>query len=127
MQEDDLLAIDGIGEKTDHAIAAHFRNPEHIKEIKLLLAHKVVPQHSKKKKIAGHDFSGKTFVLTGALQEYSRDEASALIKERGGRIAGSVSKKTDYVLVGEDPGSKYDKAKELGISILSEKQFKSML
>lgn len=127
MKEDDLLAIDGIGEKTAHAIADHFRNSEHVKEIKLLLAHKVVPQHSKKKKIAGHDFSGKTFVLTGALQEYSRDEASALIKERGGRIVGSVSKKTDYVLVGEDPGSKYDKAKELGISILSEKQFKSML
>lgn len=80
-----------------------------------------------KKKISGHAFGGKTFVLTGALAHFSRDEAAALIKERGGKVAGSVSKNTDYVLVGEDPGSKYDKAKELGIKILSEEQFQKML
>ena len=74
-----------------------------------------------------HVFFGKTFVLTGALQDFSRDEAEGQIKERGGKVTGSVSKKTDYVVVGEDPGSKLDKAKELHIHILNEQQFKDLL
>ncbi len=127
MKEEDLSAIEGIGEKTAKAIADFFKDSDNREEIKLLLAHGVRPQKAKQKKISGHSFSGKTFVLTGALQEYTRDEAAALIKERGGKVAGSVSKNTDYVLVGEDPGSKYDKAKELGIKIISEDQFRKML
>ncbi len=127
MKEEDLLAIVGIGDKTAKAIADFFKDPDNREEIQLLLSHGVHPQKSKQKKISGHSFSGKTFVLTGALQHYSRDEASSLIKERGGKVVGSVSKSTDYVLVGEDPGSKYDKAKELGIKILSEDQFRKML
>jgi len=126
MSEETLLAIDGIGEKTAKAIAAFFKDEDNHEEIKLLLAHGVQPQKMKMK-IAGHDFSGKTFVLTGALQNYSRDEAAALIKERGGKVTGSVSKNTDYVLVGDEPGSKYDKAKQLGVKILSEDQFQKML
>ena len=77
--------------------------------------------------ISGHDFSGKTFVLTGELEEYTREEASDLIKKRGGKTTGSVSKKTNYLLLGENPGSKYKKAKSLGVEILSESQFKKML
>jgi DNA ligase (NAD+) len=96
-------------------------------QISLLLLHGVSPKSVKNQVIANHLFSGKTFVLTGALAHFTRDEAAQLIKERGGKVAGSVSKKTDYVLVGEDPGSKYDKAKELQIEILSETQFKKML
>jgi len=126
MKEEDFVSIEGIGEKTAKAIAAFFRDADNREEIKLLLRHGVEPQKMKKK-MTGHDFSGKTFVLTGALEHYSRDEAAALIKERGGKVSGSVSKNTDYVLVGEDPGSKYDKAKELGIKILSEEQFRKML
>jgi DNA ligase (NAD+) len=126
MKEDDFLAIVGIGEKTAHAVAEFFRDPDHREEIKLLLAHGVQPK-SPKKKLSGHAFSGKTFVLTGALTHYSRDEAASLIKERGGKVSGSVSKNTDYVLVGEEPGSKYDKAKELKITLLSEDQFRKML
>lgn len=126
MKEADLLAIEGIGEKTAPAIVAYFKDADNREEIKLLLAHGVHPQKLKKK-IGGHAFAGKTFVLTGALQHYTRDEAASLIKERGGRVSGSVSKNTDYVLVGEEPGSKYDKAKELKIQILSEEQFKKML
>ncbi|MBU6446536.1 MAG: hypothetical protein KGQ49_03970, partial [Verrucomicrobia bacterium] len=61
------------------------------------------------------------------LANYSRDEAASLVKERGGKVSGSVSKKTDFVLVGEDPGSKYEKAKELGVTLLSEEQFQKML
>ncbi len=126
MKEEDLLAIEGIGEKTAPAIAAYFRDADNREEIRLLLFAGVHPQKLKKK-IGGHSFAGKIFVLTGALQNYTREKASALIKERGGRVAGSVSKNTDYVLLGEDPGSKYERAKELKIQILSEEQFKRML
>lgn len=126
-KEEDLIGIEGIGEKTARTIAEFFRDPDHREEIKLLCAHGVEPQKAARKKILGHPFAGKTFVLTGALEHYSRDEAAALIKERGGKVSGSVSKNTDYVLVGADPGSKYDKAKELRVKILDEKEFERML
>ena len=71
--------------------------------------------------------SGKTFVLTGKLEKYTRDEASKLIEERGGIVKGSVSKTTDFVIVGEDAGSKLKKAQELGIKILSETDFENLL
>ncbi len=126
MKEEDFLALSGIGEKTAQTIAEFFSDPDNREEIKLLLKHGVEPQKMKKK-MTGHAFSGKTFVITGTLHNFSRDEATALIKERGGHVSGSVSKKTDYVLVGDDPGSKYDKAKELSIQILSEKQFQNLI
>ncbi len=126
MREEELLAIEGIGEKTAPVIAAFFKDKGNREEIRLLLAHGVQPQKMRKK-MTGHSFSGKVFVLTGALEGYSRDEAAALIKERGGKVSGSVSKNTDYLLMGEDPGSKYEKAKALGVSILSEEQFRKML
>jgi DNA ligase (NAD+) len=72
-------------------------------------------------------FGGKTFVLTGALPTLSRDEASRLIREAGGNVTGSVSKNTDYVLAGESAGSKLDKARELGVPILSEQQLLEMI
>ncbi|HSX37927.1 MAG TPA: NAD-dependent DNA ligase LigA [Chlamydiales bacterium] len=126
MKTEDFVAIEGIGEKTAIAIANFFHDPENIKEIQLLLKHGVKPK-TPKKKISGHAFSGKTFVLTGALTHYTRSEASLLIKERGGKVSSSVSKNTDYVLAGEEPGSKYDKAKKLGILILSEEAFRKKL
>ena len=125
MKEDAFVAIEGIGEKTARAIYEFFQDKDNREEIQLLLAHGVHPAKMKAK-MSGHAFSGKTFVLTGALQHYTRDEAAALIKERGGKVSGSVSKKTDYVLVGDEPGSKYDKAKELGVKTLSEEQFRKM-
>ncbi len=126
MGEETLLSIDGIGEKTARTIAAFFKDEKNQEEIRLLLKYGVEPQKLQKKRL-DHPFSQKTFVLTGALASFSRDEAAHLIKERGGKVSGSVSKKTDFVLVGEDPGSKYDKAKELGVAILSEEQFQKML
>ncbi len=72
-------------------------------------------------------FAGKVFVLTGTLPGMTRDEARELIEARGGRVTGSVSKKTDFVLAGADPGSKLDKAKELGVSVIDEAEFKKML
>jgi DNA ligase (NAD+) len=127
IKEEELLQIEGIGEKTAKAICDYFQDKDHIEEIRLLLRHGVQPQRVVKKIISGHPFSGKTFVLTGALEHFSRDEASKLIKERGGHVAGSVSNKTDYVLVGSEPGSKLAEAEKRGIQILSEAQFKKML
>ena len=72
-------------------------------------------------------FAGKTFVLTGALQNYTRDEASAIIERFGGKASGSVSKKTSYVLAGENAGSKLTKAQELGIPVISEEEFAEMI
>ena len=71
--------------------------------------------------------AGKLFVLTGTLAAYNRDEARAAIEARGGRVTSSVSKKTDYVVAGEEAGSKLDKAKELGVSVIDEAAFKEML
>jgi len=72
-------------------------------------------------------FAGKTFVLTGTLADFTRDEARAAIEARGGRVSGSVSKKTDFVVAGEEAGSKLDKATELGVTVLDEEAFKKML
>lgn len=72
-------------------------------------------------------FDGKIFVLTGALEKFSREEASEVIEKFGGKTSSSVSKKTDYVLAGEDAGSKLKKAKELGITILTEEEFNKMI
>ena len=73
------------------------------------------------------NFTGKTFVLTGTLEEFKRDEAKKLIEDAGGKVSSSVSKKTDYVLAGADAGSKLDKANDLGVTVLDEKQFKNLL
>ena len=72
-------------------------------------------------------FKGKTFVLTGTLPDLSREEAKKMIKERGGKVSSSVSKKTDFVLAGTEPGSKFGQANELGIKIIDEDGFKKML
>ena len=77
----------------------------------------------------GYDnrFEGKTFVLTGSLENYTRDQAGDIIEKFGGKVSGSVSKKTNYVLAGEEAGSKLTKAQELGINIISEQEFIKMI
>ncbi len=127
MNEEALLALEGIGEKTAQEVVAYLHESAHLKEIEALLKQGVKPSQIKVSHHKGHPFYGKTIVLTGGLQDFTRSQASALIKERGGKVSGSVTKTTDFVLVGEDPGSKLDKAKELGIRILDEKEFKKLL
>jgi DNA ligase (NAD+) len=127
MSAQDFLAIDGIGEKMARALEEYFGNQDNIREIEALLFNGVEPKGEAFLVLKNHFFGGKTLVLTGALQKYSRDEAEKLIKERGGRVSPSISKKTDFVVVGHDPGSKLDKAKELKTTILTEQQFLKLL
>jgi DNA ligase (NAD+) len=97
------------------------KNRESIERLKKAGIKLIEPRAKEKGKLAG-----KNFVLTGTLKTLGRDEARNLVESLGGVTASSVSKKVDFVVVGEDPGSKFDKAKELGIKILSEEEFKKM-
>ena len=78
------------------------------------------------KKRRGTTLAGKTFVLTGTLAHFTRDEAKKMIEDAGGKVTGSVSKKTDYVVAGADAGSKLDKAKELGVTVIDEKEMEKL-
>lgn len=126
MTKAELMDIEGIGEVVADAIVEYFKDPESHRQIKALLQAGVEPESPKRKKVHGHAFEGKTFVLTGTLT-IPRGDAERLIKDRGGKVTGSVSKNTDYLLVGDEPGSKLDKAQSLGVKILDEKKFNSML
>lgn len=125
LTHDELLAIEGIGPIVAESIASYFQDPEHLAEIERLFSLGVEPVV--RKKVANHPFLGKTFVITGTLTSYSREEAATAIRDRGGKVSDNVSKKTDYVLVGQEPGSKFKKAQALGITILSEESFKELL
>ncbi len=123
---DELMAINGIGEKVAHSIYHYFRNPENLKLIEDLfqLGIEVIEEKPVEQETP---LEGKTFVFTGALSSMTRGEASQKVKELGGRVSNSVSKKTDFVVVGENPGSKYEKAKKLGVTVLSEEEFLRLL
>ncbi len=82
---------------------------------------------AEKRKLKSDKFAGKSFVFTGGLANRSREEAGEIVQQHGGKVSGSVSKKTDYAVVGTDPGSKYEKAKELGVTILSEGEFERLV
>ncbi len=122
-----LIAIDGIGEKVAESVVDFFDDPDTLDEVDRLLELGVAPQAERVISYTDHPFTGKTFVLTGSLENFTRQSASSLIKERGGKVTSSVSRKTDYVLAGEDPGSKRDKAEKLGVAIIDEAKFQSLL
>jgi DNA ligase (NAD+) len=127
-----LAQIPDIGPVVAAAIAEWFREPKNSELIERLKRAGVnTERKTKTKKVTAvaieRKFEGKQFVLTGKLSRFTRDEAKQMIEDRGGRVTGSVTKKTDYVVVGEDPGSKLDRAKELGISVLDEKGLVEML
>ena len=122
---DELVALDGIGEIVAQSIVDWFANPGNQKNLQALLGEITIKRQSTAR-ISG-SLSGKTFVVTGSLPSMGRDEAKERIRNAGGSVASSVSKKTDYVLAGERPGSKYDKAVELGVTIVTEEEFMQML
>jgi DNA ligase (NAD+) len=127
MTKEDLLKFENVGEKVATAVFDYFSDSHNQIEIQKLLDNGVQPQSIKTMEHHGHLFNGKTFVLTGTLEKYTRTDAATLVKERGGKVTDSVSKKTDYLLAGENAGSKLEKAQSLSIKILNEKDFENLL
>lgn len=125
MTTEKLQLIHGIGERMAESIRRYFDEPENVKLVQRLIRLGVNPVYAEPEK-KDRPFEGKTFVLTGTLPTFTRDKAKALIEERGGHVAASVSKKTNFVITGEDAGSKLEKAKSLGIAIIDESEFKKI-
>ena len=121
-----LAMTDDIGEISANSIYEFFRQEKTIDLINRLKEAKVNMEALESEDIDNR-FEGKTFVLTGTLEKFTRKEASDLIEKHGGKTSGSVSKKTDYVLAGEDAGSKLTKAQSLGVEIITEEQFEEMM
>ena len=122
---EDLSKVEGVGEIIAKDIYDFFRKPENIfmiNELKELGVEPLPPVQN-----VSDEFKGKTFVLTGTLQNMTRDEASEKIKQMGGKTSSSVSRNTSYVVVGENAGSKLDKAQKLGVIILTENDFLNMI
>ena len=151
------LGIRFVGERTAQFLAEHFgsldaimnasaEQLEEVNEVGPRIAESIVEffadEHNRKlvsdlrkagltfagqKKEKGTKLAGKTFVLTGTLERHTRDEAKKMIEDAGGRVSGSVSKKTDYVVAGSDAGSKLDKARELGVSVIGEEELEGLV
>lgn len=125
---EELDDIPEIGLAVAESVHEWMRNASNIDLIARLRAAGVVLEMDEASTAALDErFNGKTFVLTGKLENYTRDEAAKLIEDRGGRVSSSVSKKTDYVIAGEDAGSKLTKAEALGVTVLTEDEFRSMI
>jgi len=119
--EEHLEAIDGVGPQKAQSIFKFFQQKSN-QQVLNKLRERGIEYPSRPKSPKGK-WEGKTFVFTGALKTMSRGEAEARVEAMGGRVASSVSKKTDYVIAGEDPGSKYEKAQALRVKILTEDEF----
>lgn len=124
---EDLSSINDIGEIIAKSIVDYFQKEDNKIIIERLKQYGINMNYLGQKIIKDETFYGKTFVLTGTMTEYKRDEAKNLIENYGGKTSSSVSKKTDVVIAGAEPGSKYDKAVELGITIWSEEDFKKKI
>ena len=122
---DDLNNIPDVGEIIALSVTEYFKDPKNIELVNELKSLGLNTTY--KEEVTEGIFFKMKVVLTGSLDSYTRDEAKEIIEKLGGNVSSSVSKKTDYVLVGKEPGSKYDKALELGVKILSEDDFKKMI
>jgi DNA ligase (NAD+) len=114
-----------IGPVVAQSVHTFFRQPKNLELIDKLIRGGV--EAKGEKKVAGAPLAGKTFVFTGALEHFKRDEAKKLVESLGGRASSSISKQTDYVVAGADPGSKYDNARKLGVKTLTEAEFRKMV
>lgn len=123
---EDLQEVNEVGPKVAEGVAEFFSEPVNQKIVERLAA-AGVNMKGAKRELTDTRFAGMTFVFTGTLANRSREDAEALVASHGGKAGGSVSKKTNYVVVGEDPGSKLDKAKTLGVEILNEAAFEKLL
>ncbi|MGH2581264.1 MAG: BRCT domain-containing protein, partial [Anaerolineales bacterium] len=118
--------IEGIGPSIAETIADWFSNPKNREMLKKLRKAGVWPKSEPAKPKGPQPFKGLTFVVTGTLPAFSRKQAQEFIENYGGKVIGSVSSKTSYLVVGEDAGSKLDKAKELGVKTLDEAGLKAL-
>ena len=123
--QEELLAVEGVGEQVAGSIREYFDNPRN-REILRKLKEGGVQELPPEAPAAG-PLAGKTFVFTGGLERFSREEAKALVTARGGKVSSSVSAQTDYVVVGAEPGSKYARARELGVTTLTEAAFEELV
>ena len=124
-EKQELADIDQIGPTMAESICEHFKNKKHAEVIRQMLAAGVSPERPKARR-AGK-LAGKTIVVTGTLENFTRQQAQEAIKQAGAKAAGSVSKKTDFVVAGENAGSKLDKATKLGVEVITEEQFVEMI
>jgi len=124
--EEEISSIPEIGPSISCSVKNYFNNKQNVKIVNNLTKHGLNFKETKKV-IKESFFTGKTFVITGTLSDYSREEAGDEITSRGGKVTSSVSKNTDYLLCGESPGSKLKKAESLGVNILKENEFKKQL
>jgi DNA ligase (NAD+) len=125
--DDSLTAIEGIGPKIAASVTAYLKDKPNRHLIERLRKAGVTLQSTVDRRPSTGRLAGKTFVFTGTLAGMSREEAEAKVKALGGKASSSVSKKTDYVVAGAEPGSKYDKAEKLGVNIISEQEFNSLI
>ncbi|HAT4226251.1 TPA: NAD-dependent DNA ligase LigA [Clostridium perfringens] len=123
---EELVSVQDVGDIVARSIIEFFKEERTLKVINELLSLGVNP-HYEKKEVLESPFMGKTVVVTGTLENYSRTSIKEKLESLGAKVSGSVSKKTDFVIAGEAAGSKYDKAKSLGITILSEEEFENMI
>ena len=124
--QEELENVDGVGGIVAQSVVEWFGSTENKKLLKKLLK-EITVENASGLRTKNSKLAGKTFVLTGSLSGMSRDEAKEKIRAAGGRVSSSVSKKTDYIVVGEKAGSKYEKAQKLDVQILSESQFKKLI
>jgi len=122
---EDLSSVDGIGQRTAESIVEYFKNKKNSEFVDKLIKNGVIIKTIEKK--TGGKLTNQIFVLTGSLETMSRDEAKQKIKTLGGSVSESVSKRTNYVVAGFEPGSKYEKAKKMGVKILNEQEFLKMI
>jgi DNA ligase (NAD+) len=124
--QEELENVPEVGPKVSTSITDFFSEPANQKLIKKLREAGIRPT-TEKREVKSQRLAGKSFVFTGGLENRSREKAGEQVQQHGGKVSGSVSKKTDYVVVGTDPGSKHDKAKQLGVTILTESEFEKLL
>ncbi len=124
---DDLLKIEGFGPEIARSVYEFFRDENNLRVLEKMFKAGVSPIEEEEKETVESPIKDKVFVFTGALSSMSREEAKQIVEEKGGIVKNSVSRKVDFVVVGENPGSKYDKAKALGIKMLNEEEFLKLL
>ena len=124
---EELNAVEGVGPEIAQSVHDWFNDPENVKLLDGLRAAGVRMQDDVVAAPARGPLSGRTIVLTGGLEAMSRDEATRAAEAAGAKVASSVSKKTDFLVAGESPGSKHDKAVSLGVEVIDEKEFLTRL